>query len=260
MGTLELRNVGIRYRIGDFKGIGLKEYLMRRLTGNYHVEEFWADRGISFTLERGDSLGIIGTNGAGKSTLLKAIAGIMRPSEGKVRKHGNIAPLLELSSGFDKSMTVRENAYLRGAILGYTRKYMDEIYPKIIDFAELKDFQNHEFGKLSSGMRSRLAFAIASQVKPDILILDEVFSVGDGIFKKKSAARMRELMSGGTTTIFVSHSLGQVRALCNKVLWLHHGRQVVFSERVRGVCKIFRKFQSGALTFEEATRICGALR
>ena len=192
MSILEVENVSIRYMTGDFKDIGLKEYVMRKLKGDYHVREFWADRDITFSLERGEMLGIIGTNGAGKSTLLKAVAGIMEPTKGKVKRQGSIAALLELASGFDGDLTVRENSYLRGAMLGYTRRVMDETYDSIIDFAELKDFQDRPFKQLSSGMKSRLAFSIASLVQPDILILDEVLSVGDGAFRKKSEAKMRD--------------------------------------------------------------------
>ena len=186
MVVLEVKNVSIRYITGDFKDIGLKEYVMRRIKHDYHVQEFWADKDITFSLEKGDMLGIIGTNGAGKSTLLKAISGIMEPTKGHVKRQGSIAALLELASGFDNDLTVRENTYLRGAMLGYTRKFMDETYDQIIDFAELKDFQDRPFKQLSSGMKSRLAFSIASLVHPDILILDEVLSVGDGAFRKKS--------------------------------------------------------------------------
>ena len=229
---------------GDFKEIGLKEYVMRKLKGEYHVNEFWADRNISFSLEKGDMLGIIGTNGAGKSTLLKAISGIMEPTEGWVRREGNIAALLELASGFDGDLTVRENTYLRGAMLGYTRKFMDEMYDKIIAFAELQDFQDRPFKQLSSGMKSRLAFSIASLVQPDILILDEVLSVGDGAFRKKSEAKMREIIQGGATTILVSHSIQQVREMCTKILWLHKGEQKAFSDDVQDVCDRYEKFLS----------------
>ena len=189
---LEVHDVSIRYMTGDFKEIGIKEYMMRRLTHNYKVVEFWADRDITFSLEEGDMLGIIGTNGAGKSTLLKEISGIMEPTEGWVKRRGNIAALLELGSGFDGDLTVRENTYLRGAMLGYTRSFMNETYDQIIDFAELKEFEERPFKQLSSGMKSRLAFSIASLVQPDILILDEVLSVGDGAFRKKSETKMRK--------------------------------------------------------------------
>lgn len=249
MKMLKVSDVSIRYKVGDFKDIGLKEFILRKITGNYRVEEFWADRHISFTLDRGDMLGIIGTNGAGKSTLLKAISGIMTPTEGYIRRRGNIAALLELASGFDKELTVRENAYLRGAMLGYSRKFMDETYDQIIDFAELKDFQDRPFKQLSSGMKSRLAFSIASLVDPDILILDEVLSVGDGAFRKKSEAKMNEILSNGATTILVSHSLAQVRRLCNKVLWLNKGEQVTFGTNVKEICDDYKSFLNGDIKF-----------
>ena len=221
---------------------------MRRIKGNYEVREFWADRHITFTLEKGDMLGIIGTNGAGKSTLLKAVSGIMEPTKGSIRRQGTIAALLELASGFDGDLTVKENAYLRGAMLGYTRKFMDETYDRIIDFAELREFEHRPFKQLSSGMKSRLAFSIASLVEPDILILDEVLSVGDGAFRKKSEKKMREIISGGATTILVSHSLAQVRALCSKILWLHKGEQVAFGDDVQGICDRYERFLEGKIT------------
>ena len=241
MEVLNVENVSIRYMTGDFKDIGLKEYVMRRLKKNYQVTEFWADKNITFSLEQGDMLGIIGTNGAGKRTLLKAISGIMEPTEGKVERKGTIAALLELASGFDGDLTVRENTYLRGAMLGYTRKFMDEMYGEIITFSGLAEFQDRPFKHLSSGMKSRLAFSIASLVNPDILILDEVLSVGDGAFKKKSEAKMKEIIAGGATTILVSHSLEQVREMCNKVLWLDKGKQVAFGG-TREICDEYQEF------------------
>ena len=251
MTVLEVKNVSIRYMTGDFKDIGLKEYLMRRAKNNYHVQEFWADKDITFSLEKGDMLGIIGTNGAGKSTLLKAISGIMEPTKGYVKRQGTIAALLELASGFDGDLTVRENTYLRGAMLGYTRKFMDETYRQIIEFAELADFQDRPFKQLSSGMKSRLAFSIASLVQPDILILDEVLSVGDGAFRKKSEAKMREIIQGGATTILVSHSVQQIRELCNKVLWLEKGEQVAFGET--GIlCDLYQRFLDKKITLQQA--------
>lgn len=245
MSILEVHDVSVRYMTGDFKDIGLKEYVLRRIKHQYQVVEFWADRHIHFSLEKGDMLGIIGTNGAGKSTLLKVISGIMEPSEGWVQRQGTIAALLELGSGFDGDLTVRENTYLRGAMLGYTRKFMNETYDQIIDFAELKEFQNRPFKQLSSGMKSRLAFSIASLVRPDILILDEVLSVGDGAFRKKSEAKMREIINGGATTILVSHSLQQIREMCNKILWLHKGRQIEFGDDVKAICDRYQVFLDG---------------
>lgn len=241
MSILEVHDVSIRYMTGDFKDIGLKEYVTRRLKGNYHVNEFWADRNVSFTLEKGDMLGIIGTNGAGKSTLLKVVSGIMEPTEGYVKREGSIAALLELASGFDGDLTVRENAYLRGAMLGYTRRFMEEKYDEIIDFAELRDFQDRPFKQLSSGMKSRLAFSIACLVEPDILILDEVLSVGDGAFRKKSGDRMKALLAGGITGILVSHSVGQIREMCSKVLWLEGGQQIAFGQ-TQQICDAYEDY------------------
>ena len=241
MAVIKASGVSIRYITGDFKDIGLKEYVTRRLTHNYKVVEFWADENVSFELERGDMLGIVGTNGAGKSTLLKAISGIMVPTEGHIEVRGTIAALLELSSGFDADLTVRENTYLRGALLGYTRRFMNEMYEQIIDFAELQEFQDRPFKRLSSGMKSRLAFSIACLVNPDILILDEVLSVGDGAFREKSGNKMKQILDSGVTGLLVSHSLGQVRDLCNKALWLDHGKQMAFGDTA-SVCDAYEAF------------------
>lgn len=239
---LSLEGVSIKYITGDFKEIGIKEFILRKLLGRYREEEFFAVRDVTFSIERGDMLGIIGANGAGKSTLLKAVSGIMIPTAGRVHIGGRISALLELGSGFDGELTVRENTYLRGAMLGYTRAFMDERYADIIAFAELSDFEERAFKQLSSGMKARLAFSIASLVDPDILILDEVLSVGDGGFREKSERKMKSIISGGATTILVSHSIGDVRGMCNKVLWLERGRQVAFGEDVEGICDEYERF------------------
>lgn len=239
MPIIRAEGVSIRYITGDFKDIGLKEYVLRKLTGNYQVKEFWADWDVTFELEKGDMLGIVGTNGAGKSTLLKAISGIMVPTRGKIQTNGTVAALLELTSGFDGDLTVRENTYLRGALLGYTRAFMDQMYDEIISFAELQDFQERPFKQLSSGMKSRLAFSIACLVQPDILILDEVLSVGDGAFRIKSGNKMKEILSSGVTGILVSHSIAQVRDMCNKILWLDHGKQIAFTDQVNACCTMY---------------------
>lgn len=244
---LKLTDVSIRYMTGDFRSIGLKEYVVRHLSGNYHVKEFMAVDGVSFQLDKGEMLGIVGKNGAGKSTLLKAVSGIMEPTQGKVELGGTVVALLELASGFDNELTVAENTYLRGALLGYTRKFMDDAYDDIIAFAELQEFQDRPFKQLSSGMKSRLAFAIASFVKPEILILDEVLSVGDGAFRKKSEAKMKEILASDATTILVSHSLDQVRSLCDKVLWLHKGKQIAFGP-TKEICDRYEAFlESGII-------------
>jgi len=226
---------------GDFNSIGLKEYVMRRITRTYNKQEFWAVRNVSFRLKQGDMMGIVGTNGAGKTTLLKSICGVLTPTEGYVKTEGTIAALLELSSGFDGDLTVRENTFLRGAMFGYTREFMNWMYDYIIEFSELQNFQDRPFRLLSSGMKSRLAFAIASMVQPDILILDEVLSVGDGAFKTKSENKMREIINGGATTILVSHSLDQVERMCNKVLWLERGQQIAFGSTAE-ICPMYSEF------------------
>jgi len=242
MKVLEAKNVSIRYLKGNFKDIGIKEYFVRKITGTYEVESFWADKDINFSLEKGDLLGIIGANGAGKSTLLKAVSGVMEPTIGYITHQGTISSLLELSGGFDANMTVRENTYLRGAFLGYTRQFMNEKYNSIIEFAELEDFQDFPFKQLSSGMKSRLAFSVASLLHPDILILDEVLSVGDGAFKKKSESKMREIIGNGATTIMVSHNLNQIKTMCNKVLWLHKGKQIIFTNDVQCCCEQYQAY------------------
>ena len=242
MAVIECTNVSIRYKTGDIKSIGLKEFVVRKLTGRFEVKEFFADKDITFSVDKGDMLGIIGSNGAGKSTLLKAVSGILLPTKGKVRVRGKIAALLELASGFDKEMTVRENTYLRGAMLGYTKPFLDQKYDEIIAFAELQDFQEYTFKQLSSGMKSRLAFSIACLVNPDILILDEVLSVGDGAFRKKSGDKMKEILGSGVTGILVSHSIDQIRELCNKVLWIDHGNQIAFTDEVQLYCDAYDEF------------------
>ena len=248
---LKVQNITITYKLGDFKDIGVKEWVIRKLKGTYQVQRFKAVENVSFEMFRGDMLGIIGSNGAGKSTLLKAITGIMVPTEGVVEAHGNIAALLELASGFDGDLTVKENAYLRGAMLGDTRAFMNEVYDSIISFAELENFQERPFKQLSSGMKARLAFSIAAQIQPEILILDEVLSVGDGAFQAKSAKRMQEIISSGAATILVSHSLGQIYQLCNKVLWLEHGQQIAFGDTAP-ICDCYQKYLNGTINIEEA--------
>jgi ABC-2 type transport system ATP-binding protein len=227
---IDVKGIVVEYLAGDIKDIGLKDYIIRKIQRKSDRRSFRALDGISFSLREGDFCGVIGTNGAGKTTLMKVLSGIMRPSEGSVRVEGNVAALLELASGFDSDMTVRENAFLRGAMLGYTEKYMKELYDDIIDFAELEEFQDMPFSKLSSGMKSRLAFAIACLVDPDILILDEVLAVGDAGFRKKSEIKMMEIIEGGAITLLVSHSVAQVKSLCNKALWIEKGQQIMFGD------------------------------
>lgn len=246
--VIDAKNVVVEYIVGDLKNISLKEYLVKKIRGQYEIQKFRAVDGVTFQLFTGDMLGIIGTNGAGKSTLLKVVTQIMRPSSGYVKVNGKIAALLELASGFDGELNLKENAYLRGAMLGYTREFMDKKYPEIISFSGLEEFEDRPFKHLSSGMKSKIAFSIASMVEPEILILDEVLSVGDGAFREKSEQKMREIIANGKVTILVSHSLSQIRRMCNKVLWLDHGRQIDFGE-TNEICDKYEDFlKNGKIT------------
>lgn len=241
MNKVELNDVSVSYIVGDFSNVGLKDIIIQKIRGTYKEKKFTAVKNVSFAIQKGELLGIVGTNGAGKSTLLKVISGIMRPTTGTMAVNGNVASLLELGTGFDGDLTVRENTFLRGAMLGYTRDFMNDTYKKIIEFAELQEFEDRLFSHLSSGMKSRLAFSIACLVNPEILILDEVLSVGDGSFRKKSEEKMLEIIKGGATTILVSHSLPQIRRMATKVLWLDKGQQMMFGE-TKEVCDAYEKF------------------
>ena len=238
---IDVKDVSVRYIMGDFKDIGIKEYLIKKVKGQMMVKEFWALRDVSFHVEKGTLLGIIGSNGSGKSTILKVLAGIMPPTKGNITANGSIAALLELGAGFDGDLTVKENIYLRGAMLGYTKDFVTEEYEHIIEFSELREFEDVAFKKLSSGMKSKLAFSLASRVNPDILVLDEVLSVGDIGFRKKSENRMRELMSGGTTTILVSHSMAQIREMCTQVIWLEKGEMRGIGD-TKTMCDMYEKY------------------
>lgn len=216
--------VSLKFRMEQNRADSLKEFCVRWFRRDLETEEFWALRDISFEVEKGDVIGIIGHNGAGKSTLLKVISGIMKPTEGDVKIHGSVVPMLELGSGFDLELSGRENIYLNGAVLGYSKKFLDSKYEEILDFSELGSFIEAPLRTYSSGMLARLAFSVACVVEPDILIVDEILSVGDADFQEKSRARMMQLMTGGTTVFFVSHSLKQIRQMCSRVVWLEHGR------------------------------------
>lgn len=243
MNSIEVKNVSVKYIIGDFKDIGIKEYLIKKIKGEMVIKEKWALKNISFAVEQGDLLGIIGSNGSGKSTILKVLAGIMPPTKGRVSVNGKIAPLLELGAGFDTDLTVRENIFLRGAMLGYTKKFIMDKYPEIIEFSELKDYEDVAFRRLSSGMKSKLAFSLASMVHPDILVLDEVLSVGDIAFQKKSSQKMKELIYSGITTILVSHSMSQICSICNKVLWIEQGEMMGIGN-TKEICDKYEKYMS----------------
>lgn len=239
--VIDVKNVTVQYTVSNFREIGLKEYLIKKVKREIKTEHFTAVDNVSFSLEEGDFLGIIGTNGAGKSTLLKVISGIMKPARGSVTVNGKIAALLELGSGFDGDLTLKENIYLRGAMLGYTKEFVTEKYKSILEYSELTEFENRAFKQLSSGMKSRLAFAISCLMEPEILILDEVLSVGDAAFRAKSEATMMNIIKNGCCTLFVSHSLPQVRRLCNKVLWLDKGKQIAFGD-VNTVCDKYERY------------------
>ena len=225
---VKVEDVSMMFNMSSERIDNIKEYLIRLLKRQLMFQEFWALKHISFELKRGDSLGIVGLNGSGKSTLLKLIAGVLKPTEGKVTTNGCIAPLIELGAGFDDDLSAEENVYLNGAILGYSKEYMQEKYEEIIRFAELEGFTQIPLKNFSSGMKARLGFAIATMNIPDILILDEVLAVGDYKFQEKSFQRMQEILDSGATVLFVSHSVEQVRKICCKALWLSGGEMKMF--------------------------------
>lgn len=235
---IKAENVSICYRMSYDRVTSIKEYAVQLLKGKVKYEEFWALKDVSFQVRRGEVFGIIGHNGAGKSTILKVISGILKPTSGCVWTGGSIAPMLELGSGFDFDLTGRENIFLNGAILGYSEKFLKEKYDEIVDFAELGQFINVPLRSYSSGMIMRLAFSVATVVRPDILIVDEILSVGDAAFQQKSRKRMLELMNGGATVLFVSHSLDQIREMCDRVLWLDHGHVRMLGQAM-GVCDAY---------------------
>lgn len=221
---VEVNHVSMKFNLASEKFDSFKEYFIKNLKKQISYNEFWALTDVSFSLNQGDSLGLIGLNGSGKSTMLKIIAGVLKPTKGSVAVRGNVAPLIELGAGFDFDLTASENIYLNGAILGYSREEMNKYYEDIVEFSELRDFMNIPVKNFSSGMVSRLAFSIATIGQPDILIVDEVLSVGDFHFQNKCEARIRKMKEAGTTILFVSHSIDQVQSLCSKVVWLEKGK------------------------------------
>lgn len=221
---IEVNDVTMRFHMNTDKILSLKEFVTRKLSGKISYEDFTALEHVSFEVKKGETLGLIGRNGAGKSTMLKVISGILKPTEGLVRVNGNIVPMLELGSGFDFDLTGRENIFLSGAILGYSEEFLNGKYDEIVAFSELGQFIETPIRNYSSGMLARLAFSVASVVEPEILIVDEILSVGDAAFQEKSKKRMLELMGGGTTVLFVSHSLEQIREMCRRVIWLERGQ------------------------------------
>ena len=237
---IKVENVGMKFNLSKEKIDSLKDYVIKSLKGQVSYNEFWALKDINFTLKKGDRLGILGVNGAGKSTLFKVIVGVFKPTEGKVTKHGKIAPLLELGAGFDPQYTGRENIFLYGAVLGLDKKFLEEKYDEIVKFAELEDFIDVPLKNYSSGMRARLGFAIATIVEPEILILDEVLSVGDAKFRKKSEKKVMSMFDKGVTVLFVSHSIEQVKRLCNKAILLEKGR-IIASGDIDEVAEIYEE-------------------
>lgn len=224
--AIKVENVSVLFNLNNEKIDNLKEYFIKLVTRKLHYNEFWALRDISFTVEKSDRVGVLGFNGAGKSTLLKVVSGVLKPTTGSVEVHGVIAPMLELGAGFDMNYSGRENIYLYGATMGYPRKYIQERYDEIVRFSELEKFIDVPVKNYSSGMKARLGFAIASAVEPEVLILDEVLSVGDAKFKKKSEQKIVSMFDKGVTVLFVSHNTEQVRRICNKAIILDGGRQI----------------------------------
>ena len=224
--VIDVEDVAMKFNLGQEKTDNFKEFVIKALKKELLFQPFWALKGVSFKIHKGEKVAFIGSNGAGKSTLLKIIAGVMKPTEGSVEVHGRIAPLLALGAGFDYNYTGSENIFLNGSFLGYSKQYMHDKYDEIVEFSEIGDFIDVPVKNYSSGMKSRLAFSIATTVKSQILILDEVLSVGDAAFKAKSTKRMKEMMAGDVTLLFVSHSISQVKELCDRAIWLDHGKEV----------------------------------
>ena len=236
--AVEVKDVSILFNLNKEKVDNIKEYFVKLVTRKLMFTEFWALKDISFTVEKGERLGILGFNGAGKSTLLKTVAGVLKPTKGTVKVQGIIAPLLELGAGFDSNYSGKENIFLYGATMGYSRKYIESKYDEIVEFSELKDFIDVPIKNYSSGMRARLGFAIATAVEPEVLILDEVLSVGDAKFRNKSEAKVQSMIDKGVTVLFVSHNTDQVRRLCDKAIILEKGTMIAGGE-VNEVCDIY---------------------
>lgn len=233
-------NVSMRFRMDKNKTTSLKEWVVTHLLGKQQYEEFSALRDVSFEVKRGEIVGIIGRNGAGKSTLLKVISGIFKPTSGKVVTAGRVAPMLELGSGFDMELSGHDNIFLNGAILGFSEEFLKSKYDEIVAFSELGEFIDMPLKTYSSGMLARLAFSVATMIEPEILIVDEILSVGDAAFQEKSRVRMMELMSGGTTVLFVSHSMNQIREMCERAIWLEHGK-IQMVGPTEEVCNAYEK-------------------
>lgn len=241
---IRIKNVSMKFNMDIEKDFSIKQAFINFFTKKKKkkTEYFWALKNVTFSVNKGDVVGLIGSNGAGKSTLLKVVSGVMKPTSGKVEVDGVISPMIELGAGFDQNLTARENIYLNGAILGYSKKFLDSKFDEIVEFSELKDFLDVPVKNFSSGMTAKLAFSIATIVDPEILIVDEILSVGDLRFQEKSKNKMMEMIKGGTTVLYVSHSLESIKELCNKVIWLDHG-QVVKMGETKEICDEYYKEQ-----------------
>lgn len=237
---VKVDNVSMKFNLSSEKFDSFKEYIIKSIKNQVSYEEFWALRDVSFNVMRGDALGLIGLNGSGKSTMLKTIAGVLKPTKGSVLVYGNVAPLIELGAGFDMDLTAKENVFLNGALLGHSRKEMEKYYEDIVEFSELREFMDVPVKNFSSGMVSRLGFAIATIGTPDILIVDEVLSVGDFHFQEKCEKRIQDMLDTGTTILFVSHSIQQVRKICNKIAWLEKGRLKCFG-KTEDICEEYER-------------------
>lgn len=235
---IDVSNVTVRFNMASEKVDNIKEYVIKFLKRQLLFQEFLAVRNATFQVHRGEAWALVGSNGSGKSTLLKTVCGIIKPYQGHVQVYGKISPLLELGAGFDPNLTARENIFLNGTILGHSMNYMREHFDEIVEFAELRDFLDSPIKNFSTGMRARLGFAVATVVKPDILIVDEILAVGDYTFQQKCLQRMGELLSGGTTLLFVSHSMEQVRRLCDHAVWIQKGEIRMVGE-VNEVCDAY---------------------
>lgn len=237
--SIVAENISMHFNMASERLESLKEYFIKLIKRQLFFKDFIAVNDVSFKIKKGEVFGIVGTNGSGKSTTLKMISGILKPTSGKITINGNIAPLIELGAGFDGELTARENIYLNGAVLGYSKKYIDEHFDQIVDFAELRDFLDMPIKNYSSGMVARIAFAIATVITPDILIVDEILSVGDFLFQEKCEKRINELMEGGTTIVIVSHTIAQIERLCDRVMWIEKGNLKMLGETSE-VCEAYK--------------------
>lgn len=248
---IEVEDVSMMFNLGIDKGFSLKQGFVdlfsakkrRQKKENREKNKFWALKHVSFSVKKGEVVGFIGANGAGKSTMLKIVAGVMKPTEGKVRTYGNICPMIELGAGFDPQLTARENIYLNGAIMGYTEEFIDSKFDEIVEFSELRDFLEVPVQNFSSGMTARLAFSVATVVDPEILIVDEILSVGDIAFQSKSEKKMMEMINGGTTVLYVSHSLAAIRKICDNVVWIDKGTVKMIGQ-TDTVCDSYQEFST----------------